>query len=161
MKKAWSIFSGISTALFCLLILIAIGVAIGRSTNNPQVSPRTDSVPTRETSTIEEEPLTDSIAIPGFEHLVLKARTAEQEVNFYNPAKNTCYFEISLLLPDRTEVFHSGILAPGSSINSIKLRYTLEPGRYERAILRYTCYAVGSMAELNGADIVFNLEVVP
>ncbi|NMA67766.1 MAG: hypothetical protein GX957_16300 [Clostridiaceae bacterium] len=166
MKKAWGIFNNIAGVLSALLLLIAIGIIIGKTTSNVPSSPMVSNgeVEAMEKAVIaetqEETQSEKSISIPGFERLVFRARQAEQKVRFYNPQKNKCYFEIAICLPDGAEVFRSGLLAPGKSIDSIKLKYNLEPGKYEGAILRYSCYTTESMEQLNGADIVFNLEVV-
>lgn len=49
-----------------------------------------------ETPTAEDD--TKSIAIPGYEAIPLKAGQNEQSVSFYNPARNDCYFVVSLIL---------------------------------------------------------------
>lgn len=107
----------------------------------------------------EAAPDAESIAIPGYDELVLRARSIEQQVDFYNPEGNGCYFVISVLLPDGAELFKSGLIAPGSRLTSIDLSHALEAGTYAKAVLRYSCFRVGDMAQLNGADILLTLEV--
>lgn len=105
-----------------------------------------------------------SIAIPGYERIILTAGQRTQAVTLENPPANDCYFVISILLPDGTELYKSGLIAPGSRVESIKLLITPEAGIYENAILRYSCWAVaddGTMQELNGADTILTLEVNP
>lgn len=162
MKKAWGIFNNIAGVLSALLLLIAIGIIIGKTTSNVPSSPMVSNgeVGAIEKAVITETQSDESISIPGFERLVFKARHADQKVRFYNPERNKCYFEISICLPDGAEVFRSGLLAPGKSISSISLKYALEPGKYEGATLIYSCYSIGSMESLNGANIIFDLEVV-
>lgn len=100
-----------------------------------------------------------SIVIPGFEKLTLKAGLKEQNVQLYNPNENSCYFMITILLADGTELFQSELLAPGSSLNKIKLSRIPEPGIYEDAMLRYSCFDMETLKGLNGANTKFILEV--
>ena len=104
-------------------------------------------------------PVRDAITIPGFELMTLKARENTQTVNLYNPAQNICYFEVSLCLPEGTEIFRSGLIAPGQTVEKIELVHTLEAGRYEGAILKYDCFTLDNLAPLNGAVIEIDLEV--
>ncbi|NCU27086.1 hypothetical protein EOM86_10265, partial [Candidatus Nomurabacteria bacterium] len=78
-----------------------------------------------------------NIIIPGFAQLTFKAGAKEQNVQLYNPKDNNCYFIISILLADNTELFQSELLAPGSSLTKIKLSKTPKPGIYD-AVLRYS-----------------------
>ena len=73
---------------------------------------------------------------------------------------NNCYFIISILLADNTELFQSELLAPGSSLTKIKLSRTPEPGIYD-AVLRYSCFDMETLKGLNGANTNFILEVIP
>ena len=59
---------------------------------------------------------TDTIDIPGFEALNMKAGTTEQSVNLYNPEQNTCYFKMSLILADGTVLWESDLVALGKAI---------------------------------------------
>jgi hypothetical protein len=64
------------------------------------------------------------------------------------------------MLADGTEIYRSGIISPGESMGAVNLTKPLAPGRYEGAVARYSCYALGTMQTLNGADITFILEVL-
>ena len=100
-----------------------------------------------------------TISIPGFKELKLKADQTEQNVYFYNPAQNDCYFVVALIVDDVT-YYTSERLSPGTELTSITLTQAIPAGTYERAILRYSCYDMNdSTKELNGADIAFILEV--
>jgi len=101
-----------------------------------------------------------NIIIPGFAQLTFKAGDKEQNVQLYNPKDNNCYFIISILLADNTELFQSELLAPGSSLTKIKLSRTPEPGIYD-AVLRYSCFDMETLKGLNGANTNFILEVIP
>ena len=156
MKK---VLNGISTAFLIVLIVVAAGLLVIKIVSqSPAKTPIKDTTSSSENEIVVAKQA-NTISVPGFERMQFVARQKEQTVNFYNPARNECYFEITLLLPSGEELFHSGLLAPGKNIDSITLNYALEPGTYEGATLRYSCYSIGDMAQLNGANITFDLEV--
>lgn len=101
----------------------------------------------------------ESIAIPGYDVIAMSAGKEKQRVVFFNPEGNGCYFQISLTLSDGTPLYESGLIPPGKAVYGITLRQALEAGTYEDAVLAYSCYALGDMAELNGAVTVLKLEV--
>ncbi len=104
---------------------------------------------------------TDTIDIPGFDVMNLKAGTTEQSVNLYNPEQNTCYFQMSLLLPDGTQLWKSGLVEPGKAVYEITLNQTLEAGEYENATLKYECFAMDEeQTPLNGSEIKLTLNVL-
>lgn len=100
-----------------------------------------------------------TISIPGFKELKLKADQTEQNVYFYNPEQNDCYFVVALIV-DNVTYYTSERLSPGTELTSITLTQAIPAGAYERAILRYSCYDMSdSTKELNGADVIVKLEV--
>jgi hypothetical protein len=103
----------------------------------------------------------DSIAIPGFEKIVMKAGQTKQADKFYNPEANKCYFIISFALADGTELFRSGMIKPGKTIDTIEINRSLKAGTYKDAVLKYECYTIDGLKPLNGAETVINLEVIP
>jgi len=110
---------------------------------------------------IIEPPVTSgTIAVPGFERLTVRGQTLFAD-NISNPARNDCYFIVVISLADGTEIFRSGILAPGQSVGTVELAHTLTPGIYEGVIARYSAYDRENLQPLNGADINFTLEVSP
>lgn len=124
----------------------------------PSVSTPT---PAQETPQAATQGATEGyISIPGFERITMTAGTTEQVTPLYNPVGNTCYFVVSLFLPDGTEIYRSGLLPPGKKLDSIELLRSLEVGLYEGAYIRYSCLSVSDMAPLNGADMDFTLEVM-
>lgn len=100
----------------------------------------------------------DSIGIPGYERLVLKADQKKQDVLLFNPENNRCFFVIELLTAEGTSLFKSGLIEPGKALYTIELSKTLKAGSYD-GILRYSCYAEGTLDELNGAEVNIKLEV--
>ena len=79
------------------------------------------------------------IAIPGYKSLSLKAGQTEQSVNLYNPAENECYFVMTLLLPDGTQIWKSKMVEPGKGLYEITLDQPVEAGVYENSSLKYEC----------------------
>jgi len=102
-----------------------------------------------------------TIAIPGFEKMVMKAGRVRQTVKLYNPETNACYFMISLNLADGTPLYRSGMIKPGQVVDVIEISRALQAGTYQNAVLQYECYSSDGLQQLNGAQSVFNLEVVP
>ena len=104
---------------------------------------------------------TDTIDIPGYDAINLKAGETEQAVNFYNPEQNTCYFQMSLLLFDGTQLWKSDLVEPGMAIYNITLNQPLEAGQYEDATLKYECFAMDdAQTPLNGSEIKLTLNVL-
>ena len=69
--------------------------------------------------------------------------------------------EAAISLPDGTEIFHSDLLNPGDRLGKLTLTAPIKAGVYEKSILRYSCYALDDKRQLNGADVIFTLEVKP
>ena len=104
---------------------------------------------------------TDTIDIPGFEAINLKAGTTEQSVNLYNPEQNTCYFKMSLILADGTVLWESDLVAPGKAIYELTLTEALDAGVYADTILKYECFAMDeAQTPLNGSEIKLTLHVL-
>lgn len=107
---------------------------------------------------VEKKP--DSIAIPGYEGINLKADCKEQEIGFPNPAQNTCYFQISLILEDGTTLWQSELVKPGEISGPITLNEPLAAGVYPNSLLKFDCYTMdGSMCSLNGAATKMTIHV--
>lgn len=117
---------------------------------------------TGERSVYTGEKNTDTIDIPGYGSLTLKADDKEQTVNLYNPEQNTCYFRMTLRLSDGTQLWQSGLVEPGKGIYDITLAETLPAGAYEDAVLQYECFAMDDeQTPLNGSEIKLTLNVIP
>jgi len=102
-----------------------------------------------------------TISIPGYEKVILKAGTRQQNVNFHNPEVNTAYFRMSLWLPDGTKIWQSDLIEPSKGIYNITLNQTLFAGEYENAVLKYQCFAMDDdLTPLNGSDIKLTLQVI-
>lgn len=101
-----------------------------------------------------------SISIPGYESITLTAGEKKQTVGLPNPAKNSCYFQISLILEDGTLLWQSNLVEPGEISDPILLNEPLAAGSYSNVIMKYDCYTMdGSMTPLNGAATKLILRV--
>ncbi len=49
-----------------------------------------------------------------------------------NPAQNICYIQITLLLADGTELWNSGLFAPGEQSEPIVFSQPLAAGEYQQ-----------------------------
>lgn len=100
------------------------------------------------------------ISIPGYKSINLIANTKEQVVSLVNPKQNTCYFVISLLLPDGTLIYESKMIPPSKGLYEITLNQEVAAGSYKKAIIKYDCYEMNdSLSKLNGANVEVILEV--
>lgn len=151
-KKTAVILLAAAALLLTAVSVLLVGRQKGRQVKLPngETVPQSDSVEKR----------TDSIAIPGYEGISLKANSREQEIGFPNPTQNTCYFQISLMLEDGTLLWHSELVAPGEISDPITLEEPLEAGVYPNALLKFDCYTMdGAMRALNGAATKMTLHV--
>lgn len=105
-----------------------------------------------------------TIAIPGYDKLIFKAGERTQYIILKNPTENKCYFIISIVLPDGTELYKSGMIAPGAVIDRLRLNAAPVAGIYENTTLKYSCWDIdadGELYEISGANTLFTLEVTP
>ncbi len=151
------IISMAAVAVFTAIIVLS-GVAIGVHLVRPDVTP----IEGPPLEVLEPPPKEGpkTIAIPGYAQLVMKAGDLIQLVELYNPAENPCYFVISIILPDGTEIYCSELIKPGQKTDAIRLSQLLDVGTYKNATLRYSCYSMEDKSPMNGADTKFTLEVV-
>lgn len=98
-----------------------------------------------------------SIAIPGFGALTFTADQTEQQVNFYNPKENNCWFLMTLYIEGR-EYWRSGYVEAGKGYYSINLTEGIPAGTYD-AELHIRCFRPSGEA-LNSARVSFRLSVM-
>ena len=138
------------------VLLVTTIVLIVKLCDNGSLVPQTgESLHTA--PSVEKNP--DSIAIPGYEVLELKANSTKQALCLPNPAQNVCYFQISLCLEDGTLLWMSELIGPGSTSKPISLIKPLDKGIYPNAILRYSCFKMDGVTPLNGAETKLTLWV--
>ena len=147
----WLLIVGTIALIAVLVLLILKGC---NSAPLPNQGKGTDTT----TAAIEKNP--DSIAIPGYEMLEMKAGSKEQSLCMPNPPQNCCYFQIALYLEDGTLLWQSELIEPGTTSKPIVLTKALDKGMYPNAILRYSCYRMDeSLTPLNGAETKLTLWV--
>ena len=132
---------------------------VAASSANTPVPPSTP-VPTPAPTPVEK--LTNSISLPGYGSLSLRANTNEQTLALSNPEENFCWIKISLILEDGTLLWTSDLVAPGEDSDPIVLSAPLPGGEYENTILKYDCFRKeedGSLSPLNGATSKLTLIV--
>lgn len=151
------------TVSFGVAFALFVAAAIGYNLNNASIFKPDDSVSALSDVNISSNSSGASgmIAIPGYEHIVMKADQKVQKVELGNPKQNNCYMRIKIMLPDGTQLYESGLLEPGQVLTSIEISQELKPGMYEGAILSYSCYGMKEIKELNGAKTIFKFEVKP
>lgn len=152
-------------------LLIAGGVILGLNWNSWFGASKTAKQPDLDENAVEwegvqtqEQPMTPDgqpgIALPGYRSIQLRADTLEQYVNLHNPQGNNCYFVMSLVLPDGTQIWKSRMIPPGSGLYQITLDETIPAGTYEDSTLVYECYRQDDeLTELNGSEVRLTLEV--
>ena len=96
------------------------------------------------------------IAIPGYKSITVDANKTDVKVNFQNPEGNPCYFEISLILDDGTELYKSKMVEPGKGLYDISLSKALDPGEYD-AVVKYDTFSLEGLAPMNGAEVQIKL----
>ena len=134
-----------------LIALLLILVLRGCNTNHENATGST-------AATVEKNP--NSIAIPGYEMLELKANNKKQSLCMPNPPQNCCYFQIFLYMEDGTLLWKSELIEPGKTSKPIVLSKALEKGMYPNAVLRYSCYRMDeNLSPLNGAETKLTLWV--
>ena len=159
-KRFGSIAAMILGAIFLVLLLVAMLHACQHSKKTPQQYTFIEDIKPEYVNNDRDPVGVPYISIPGFEYLTMVADQSSQNIQLYNPEDNPCYFVITLMLSDGTEIYRSDMLAPGNELTSIMLTRPLSEGIYEDVLLRYTCYSLEDLLLMNGATIKLNLEVI-
>src|SRR6266403_3207874 len=87
-------------------------------------------------SSVVEKTEANSIFVPGYDYMSMKAGEKTIPARLYNPERNNCLIEAAIILPDGTEIFRSGKLNPGDTLDTLNLSRTVPAGMYERTIIR-------------------------
>lgn len=139
-----------------LIILIIVFLLLLRSCQSTTTKPEADVTTMSESNSLDFTPYgetSDTITIPAVDGLNLKAGQLNQQIDFYNPAKNKCYFKISLYLSDNTLIWHSNYLAPSERISEISLNQELHRGVYKNCRLVYDCFSLTDKSPLNSGSV--------
>lgn len=151
-----------------LIAAVGAGIAVGMNWNSHQDREKSVSAvdsTAEEWTGIKEtytgEKNTDTIDIPGFDTMNLKAGSTGQSVNLFNPEQNNCYFKMSILLSDGTVLWESDLVEPGRAIYEMTMDQALEAGEYQDAVLKYECFAMDpEQSPLNGSEVKLTLNVI-
>ena len=140
------------------VVLIALLLILVLKGCNDLPTPNPNGTEDNTAATVEKNP--DSIAIPGYEMLELKADSKEQSLCMPNPPQNCCYFQISLYLENGVLLWQSELIEPGANSKPMVLSMALEKGMYPNAVLQYSCYSQDdNLSPLNGAETKLTLWV--
>ena len=119
----------------------------------PDIDPgATDQIP----SSAEDSSAPAGIKVPGYKSITIPANTQNVEVSFQNPEGNPCYFVVSLVLSDGTQLYQSKMIPPGTGIYEITLQKPLAPGNYDAAV-KYETFSLDELKPMNGANINITL----
>ena len=101
----------------------------------------------------------DSISIPGFGEMNIPAETTDVATDIYNPEKNHCFFQVTIVLTDeQKQIYQSELIRPGQHLYNITLSQGMPKGSYD-AILHYDTFSMNDYTPLNGANVPFTLNV--
>ena len=97
--------------------------------------------------------------IPGYGTVRLPSGKSDVKMVLLNPEGNECYFTFELVINDET-YFMSNLIEPSKCIEDLNLTKPLKKGTYT-AILKISTYSMdGSLTQMNGAHVEFELIVV-
>jgi len=146
----------ITLLIICLVLILCLFVKCEQSQTN--LTPDDSAVHWDGEQELSRPIVNDkpAIAIPGIKEIVFSTGTKTQQVNFYNPEENDCYFKMGLYADDEL-LWESGNVAPGDGYYTIELNKSLPAG--ERVgLLHIRCFKQDG-TELNSAQVKFNLIV--
>ena len=150
---------GTTLALFALIVVLLLALLV-LSVPLTQTPAASNTLPASSVPSLLPEATptpADTIAIPGYEGLTLRAG---EDLCLANPEQNTCYFVITLSLADGTPLWQSSYIPPGEASDPIRLQEPLEPGVYPDAQLTYACFRMDeALTPLNGAQMELTLRV--
>lgn len=102
----------------------------------------------------------DSILLPGFDVLEMNYTTQKVEAALLNPEGNACFFRFTISLKrDGTELYHTGLIMPGTAVTKFKINKKLEKGEYPIVITVETSDLEDPESYYNGGAVEAVLEV--
>lgn len=102
----------------------------------------------------------DTILLPGFDVLEMNYAAQEVEAALLNPEGNECFFKFTITLKsDGTELYHTGLIKPGTAVTKFKINKKLEKGRYPIVITVETSDLKDPESFYNGGAVEAVLEV--
>lgn len=147
-------------ALVAVLLTIAIALAYSLFNENKDLmGVDSSAVDWNGKRKAESKSDSDSIAIPGFSELSFVANERNQQVNFFNPEVNDCYFKLTLLTENGETLWTSDLIEPGKGLYSIELLQDLPEGQHDNAVLKYECFTLDEdQSPLNGSEINLTIQ---
>ena len=144
-----------------LLIVLTVITVISVLVAIWAVAARNKDTPPENTSEVTEpvEKLTDTIDLPQFGSLLLKAGSTQQTLTFDNPPQNFAQFRVAIVLDGET-LWESDLIKPGETSDPVVLSHPLEVGKYDARLI-YNCFTDDEeQRQLNGADspVVLNVK---
>lgn len=156
MKKNRCIFGIIFIVALVIMLLFCL-----RSCHNqppPDDTVSTESPEPPKSLDFEALAEQDKITIPAVTGLYMAAGKLNQEVNFYNPEKNNCYFQLSLYLSDDTLLYQSELIKPAETISEITLSQKLNKGIYRNCQLVFDCFTMDDAHDkLNSGSVILEI----
>jgi hypothetical protein len=137
-----------------VVVVIALVII---DTNETDVIPDETAIPNISTLDFVPYDSEDTIVIPAVSGLNFDAGKTTQQVDFYNPAENSCYFKIELRLSNGIELWQSDYIEPNERISEIEISLPLKRGLYKNCLLAYKCYSLNDKSVLNSGTI--NIEI--
>lgn len=145
--------------LLCLFILLIAGafcLYLYRITPRPEPNFDPNAVDWIGDQELTKEKIqAENINLPCFEKLVFTSGLTEQKVNFHNPADNSCYLKISLMVNEEI-LWESELLAPDKGFYTIELQHPLDIGHYD-AYLLYQCFSLDDLSPYNNARVAVDV----
>lgn len=156
-KKSWlSIFLyGVAAAG----LVVGIGFGANQFFNGSKIDPNAQ---TFESTVKRSEDMDESrILVPGYNDWNMVAGTDEISVALYNPDKNPCYFQFSIVLDETQEVLYkTGLIPPGQAVTTVKLPRTFEKGTYPITINIGSYSLEDESQRLNGGEVKTNINAM-
>lgn len=141
-------------AVISILLIVGLSVVYFLQTENPLMKVDSTAVNWDGERKKDKEKKQETIAIPGFSELGFIANEKIQEVNFYNPEVNDCYFKLTLLTEESEVMWQSELIEPGKALYSIELSREFAEGTHENVVLKYECFTFDEQqSPLNGSEI--------
>lgn len=155
-SKSFCIAVTIMIVIILIQIIALIVLLIGFNSNNNndnQMVQDNNAVEWKGKQSIPSPTLDNSpaIEIPGFKEIYFIKDQTTQEVNFYNPEHNRCYFQMGLYSNNEL-LWKSGNILPGKGYYQIKLNKPFKKVETTDGYIKIRCFKKDG-TKLNSATI--------
>lgn len=156
--KKSNLYNLLVGSILSIILMIGLFFGVQFLLNNSNLDPNAkafDSEITRPEDMDETR-----ILVPGYNDWNMLAGTDEVYIALYNPDKNPCYFEFSVILDEtQEELFKTGLVPPGQAVTTVKLPRTLEKGVYPITVNINSFSIDDESQRLNGGEVKTNIVV--